>query len=637
MKLLKELEQQVQGLPNIRRAWFTTFTLDVGFFEKHVLPVLLGMDAPTRRSDYERMQQRISEDEIDVRIFCDERMLDARQVKQTAIPIHGLLPSRTKSQRKVFDDESLFHPKVVFIQDEKGRSLLGAGSANLTVSGWGRNQECFAFREVSSRRQYRQVHDFFDAIQATVPGDRRLSRPDEVRGLKRGDRDWAFVHSYSDRDFLEILLKDLDSPTLSVWSPYFSADLPTLLRRIRNRFDEKLPFAIVPDRAADRTIRTRWTDALEQMLAEESLTFHDRPTAHDTDVEMTHAKLWQANDGSSRSGRIGIGSWNCTEPGSASFERRNVEAGIILPLTRTTPIIGKPMVLNEADFATAEALEEEALKPLNPISPVDLQVVFDWQDGTYQVNGEIHGGGESVSYALRLPGVASTLPLQRSSGTSSFDTLRVEIKKSDALLIDHAYEVWVNEQMIHRGLVQEINLNYRRGFSYDSLGDLLDDLSNETEPEESMALSLRSVLRDRDEANEASDKSGDVLHVGNMTYFRMFRAFEAFRRKLADLAKADWEALEQLLFTRPGCLHELVGKVNEHVDSSTNQVMNWLLLKELHALWDLAGEKRDQRRTEPKRWNELKPRNPDEHMPAFLRGADATARKRLLEEGGYAT
>ena len=295
------------------------------------------------------------------------------------------------------------------------------------------------------------------------------------------------------------------------------------------------------------------------------------------------------------------------------------------------------MVLNEGDFATAEALEEEALKPLNPISPVDLQVVFDWQDGTYQVDGEIHGGGKSVSYTLRLPGVASMLPLQRSLGTSSFDTLRVEIEKSDALLVDHAYEVWVNQRTIHRGLVQEINLNYRRGFSYDSLGDLLDDLSNETEPEESMALSLRSVLRDRDEANEASDKSGDVLHVGNMTYFRMFRAFEAFRRKLSDLAKADWEALEQLLFIRPGCLHELVGKVNEHVDSSTNQVMNWLLLKELHALWDLAGEKRDQRRTEPKRWNELKPRNPDEHMPAFLKGADATARKRLLEEGGYAT
>lgn len=638
MKLLKALERQVQGLSNIRRVWFTTFNLDITFFEKHVLPVLLGMDTPKLRSDYEYMQQQVVERNIDIRLFCDPRMLDSSQVKRTAIPIHGVLPSRIKKPPKPFDDESLFHPKVVLIQDERGRSILGAGSANLTVSGWGRNQECFAFREVSSKRQYRQVHGFFDAIQAAVPSIRRLPGPGNIRGHNRGDSDWTFVHSFSERDFLEDLLKGLESPTLSVWSPYFSADLAALLKRIRKRFDPDLPFSIVPDRAADRPIRTRWTDDLVEMLADESLSFHDRPTPHDTDVEMTHAKLWQAKDGNSMGGRVGIGSWNCTEPGVASFDRRNVEAGILVPLTRASAIIGKQLTLLESDFAPDEMLEEEALTPLHPATPFELHVVFDWQEGLYQVAGHLDGAGERAraGYNLRLPGVERSVPLRCTGGNLSFDTMPVEIENSEVLLADHAYEVWAADQMIHRGLIHEINQKYRRSFSYESLGDLLEDLSNGIEPKESTTVSLGSVLRDQSDADQEPEKPYRGLEVGGMSYFRVFHAFEAFRGKLSRLTKADWDGLEQLALIRPGCLHELVEKVHDHVEGSSNHVLNWLLLKELHALWRLADEKRDRRKPEPTKWKALRPRNPDDFMPEFLKSADPVARLRLIEEGGYA-
>lgn len=84
---------------------------------------------------------------------------------------------------------------MIFLQDTSGRIALGVGSANLSVSGWGRNQEVFLFREVSSNDQYQQISRFFTPL-ATAAGVDMTGVFDTRRRSYGDDQDWRFVHSF---------------------------------------------------------------------------------------------------------------------------------------------------------------------------------------------------------------------------------------------------------------------------------------------------------------------------------------------------------------------------------------------------------------------------------------------------------
>ncbi|MDH8404892.1 hypothetical protein QIG58_28635, partial [Klebsiella pneumoniae] len=54
------------------------------------------------------------------------------------------------------------------LEDHYRKIIVGAGSANLTLSGWGRNQETVDFRCVASNAQYQQVKRFFTTIDNSL-------------------------------------------------------------------------------------------------------------------------------------------------------------------------------------------------------------------------------------------------------------------------------------------------------------------------------------------------------------------------------------------------------------------------------------------------------------------------------------
>lgn len=222
MKLLAELAEQVSELGTLRRAWFTTFNLDMQFFEKHLLPVLVGAEPPRSQVDYEALQKAVVDSGLDLRIFCDQRMM-GRQNKRTSVQTYGLSPLKMG-----FSKQSLFHPKVIYLEGEDRRAILGAGSANLTTSGWGRNQEVFAFQKVASDEQRKQIRNFFRNIFTAACDD---EVPESDLTYWDEEKDWAFIHSFDHR-FLSMLMSD--SPEeLVVWSPYFSGDLADLVTRIQ--------------------------------------------------------------------------------------------------------------------------------------------------------------------------------------------------------------------------------------------------------------------------------------------------------------------------------------------------------------------------------------------------------------------
>ncbi|TYC55213.1 hypothetical protein ETQ85_14420 [Zoogloea oleivorans] len=641
MKLLDEFRQQVRGLGELRRAWFTTFNLGIPFFETHVLPILLDADPPANRMDYESMQQQLAESGVDVRVFCDLRMLEADQLKRTAVAVHGVLPGRLGVREKWFGKESLFHPKVIFLEDKNGRMVLGAGSANLSISGWGRNQEVFVFRSISNNRQYQQVKRFFDPL-LTAAGVDEAKALGVRRRFEGCDEDWCFAHSFERQSFLQQLLADTQADRLTVWSPYFSRDLASLLGRVQELAGQALKFSIVPDRVGNRYVRTAWTDAIAELLCSKVLTFHDRPSPRADEIEMTHAKLWLA---SGRQARLAVGSWNCTEPGAASFELRNVEAGILLNVALKTQIAGQPLKIGEKEFGTEEMLEDDELDPpLYPL-PFELQVCFDWKQGRYEVQGRLFEAIQGASYRLRLPGVKKQVPLcwkgRQSEGFWPLESIRLPLADNEALLADHSYEVWRDGNLEYRGLVLEAEPDYRRAQGYDSLKDLLNDLVKEAKPGASGTHRLRKVLR-HDDVPDDEPVALPVGASGGLSYFRLFHAFEQFRKRLREIGSMD--ELERLLFVCPGSMQELVSKVNEQVaDSRDNTVFKWFMLREVDSLHVVALEAYAKHRAKyartstPKnvKWASLKLKPKQAvYLPPEIHG-NAQYMKRLREACGY--
>lgn len=578
MKLLNAFRNQLETLGPLKRAWFTTFNLVIPFFETHLLPALLATDPPVNRMDYENMQLQLAELGIDVRIFCDMRMMEADQLKRTAIPIHCILPSWLEN----FDQESLFHPKVIFLEDTDGNMVLGAGSANLSISGWGRNQEVFIFRPVSNKKQYQQITRFFTPLAKIASIDITEAFPENHR-LSGKDTDWQFVHNFETKNFLQQLISETRADQLTVWSPYFSHDLASLLAKISNFAGKKLKYAIVPDRASHRYVRTEWSHELGQLMQDGKLSFHDRPSQRSDVIEMTHAKLWLA---SGKKDRLAIGSWNCTEPGCASFERSNIEAGILISVKAKTQIAGQEICLDKTDFGSEQLLKDESLQvPPYPL-PFALQVCFNWENRIYNVQGKLHKRSDGAHYILRLPGVKNQIPLhwktRRSEGTWPLEPVMYEVADNEALLADHCYEVWRDGQLVFRGLVQESSTAHRRAQGYDSLKDLLNDLITGVDSKTSTTPRLRQVLRHDDLTDEVFDTT-TINASDSLTYFRLFHAFELLRKRLRESTSMD--ALEKLLFVYPGSVQELVLKVSEQLSASdVNVVFNWFLYQEANSL-----------------------------------------------------
>lgn len=636
MNLLDSLREQVKMLGPLKRAWFTTFNLGIPFFETYVLPVLLAADRPLNRLDYESMQLQLAESGIDVRIFCDMRMMGADQLKRTAIPVHGILPGWLAS----FDHESLFHPKVIYLEDIHGHMLLGAGSANLSISGWGRNQEVFIFRSVSHNEQYQQIKRFFTPLAKAAGID--IAQTFGVRRRFDGNHaDWRFVHSFEKANFLQHLLVDTQADQLTVWSPYFSRDLAGLIAKISTFVGRDLKYAIVPDRVAHRCVRTEWSPAIGKLMEDGMLSFHDRPSPRSDNIEMTHAKLWLA---SGPKAHLAIGSWNCTEPGCASFERSNIEAGILISVTNEIQIAGQELGLKETDFGSEQLLEDEALGVEPYPLPFELQVCFDWERRAYAVQGQLHNETDGAQYTLRLPGVKKQLLLhwkaRRSEGAWPLEPITCEVADNEALLADHCYEIWRDGQLEFRGQVQEIGTAHRRAQGYDSLKDLLNDLINDVDSKTSTKPRLRPVLRHDDQTGDEPTTPATDAGDG-LSYFRLFHAFEQLRKRLREVTSMD--KLEKLLFVYPGSMQELVGKVSAQISASDgNAVFNWFLWREAATLYPVALQAYAQHRAkyarnvppENGKWASLKLKGRPVSLPPAISG-NAQYMRQALEMCGY--
>jgi hypothetical protein len=611
MKLLNAFKDQLDKLGDLRYVWLTSFNINIEFIETYLLPAVLDMEQPKTRLDYEHFQIALTEKGIDFRVFCDRRFMEADRNKRTAIPVHGVSPAQWDEW---FSKESLFHPKVIYLEDVHGNKILGTGSANLTLSGWGRNQEVFSFHRVETKEQYDSVRYFFAEIAANVGLPEGLP---ERRGLPREEGGWTFVHSFQGESFIEQLFANARARELLVWSPYLSKDVATFIRRLKTVVAvEDMEIHLVPDRARGQFIRTPWTEALQELCDSGTLTFYENPTSRHDNIELCHAKVWRLGS------KLAIGSWNFTTRGANLLDETgqwdkgvNIEAGVIVTVTdgnswRTTAV-GKKIELSAAAFASEELLQEEALDvPVLP--PFDIRAQFDWRAQRYEFTGHWHDGTPEEGYAVKVPGHDAAIQLVWRPQKKELKVDALDIRDPTPLLHERRFQVVQGKKEVYRALITEIGLAYRRAQAFESLDDLLNAFvfGGEPGPGDDVPFRIPTSQSSDSLADEFIEASQVDTSPGadDISYFRLFQATHQYGEKLKAIKSV--VELNSWVFTRPGCLVELVEKTRNKVAAGKPTPFNWFLAQEVQTLCRKAERRRRELgKTEdslPKsRWDEL--------------------------------
>jgi hypothetical protein len=574
MKLLEEFKKQLAELGDVRRVWLTTFSLNIDFVEKYLLPAILGIDPPRNRLDYEEIQQELVKQQIDVQLFVDQRLLtQASDRKRTSIPITGVAPQRFE----YFTKASLFHPKVVYLESKDGRGIVGAGSANLTVDGWARNQEVFAFREVATDEQAAQIRSFFRPLFENCRGE---AMPTISRKRLGKDRDWKFVHSLSGAPFPTELAATQE---VTIMSPYFPHNLAEFLAATRRSLQNPdLVFHIVPDWVGGGKVRTLWTPELRREIEEGGVTFYRSSVASNGEV-FQHAKVWATD------AVVAVGSWNCTHPGSNVGRTadewdvsNNIEAGFIFAKrNRVRELLGRPSSVTSANFSTVGEMDEEKLE-LPDSSPIDVRVRFDWRSQEYTIAMQ-WVDTPARGYRLVLPGV----------GEISIDHTQAEIASGPLFVVDpepivtnHFFQVFKDREQVLQGVIEETALERRRGECYQSLDDLLDSHLPE---HVGAGTGTRRPRGATDDDGGEEEPVTAVAKSGAPTYFKVFYALHAFGAKLESCKTVD--ELERNVFTKPGGLKELQEKVVQLSAEKPATVHTWFVAHELNLLIKIAKKR----------------------------------------------
>lgn len=585
MKLLETFKKQIGEMGELKRVWLTTFNLDIAFVETWVLPAVLGLEPPVSRMDYEGLQRALTESGLDFRIYCDPRMVAKDKPKRTSIAVYPvsvrkLAKGDSPYVRYLEPERSLFHPKVFYFEDHNKKVVIGAGSANLTLSGWGRNREAVDFRSISSNQQYQQVKQFFTRI------DESLNSEDFFpvrRKFSGDDHGWSFIHSLGGLTLLKALENDGELKTLSIWSPYLAEDMVGFIAKFAG---PELRVELVPDLVAGCYVRTRWDDKLQALLNDGKLTFFHPPVLRGERELMTHAKLWLAK--STTGCRMAVGSWNFTAPGCSSLEEPgwNVEAGIVHVAPRSATLCIKEWVVDESDFASKELLEEEALDP-GELPPFDLTVIFDWTRCEYRIAGKWFRGKPESGYQLILPGIAGPSELiWKANGDGLKSPSQLVVRKSDRMLDNAFYSLRRAGKMNWQGIIIETGTEHRRALSFTSLDDLLNSYLSTMDPRTSDCLTLRGVGA-RDEMQSEGEVKIAALEA--TSYFRLFQATQQRRNWLAEVE--DGSQLYRRLFSEPGSLLELAEIAQERVEQAPGAVFNWFLAQEVNSLTALARKR----------------------------------------------
>lgn len=393
----ERVERAVAFLHRQDAVVLTTFNLSAAFLEDQVLPIVLGVDAKTTAARHGTTHQRLGA--VPCTVFYDPNVPPkvSGRFRYVARPV----PIRGR----------FFHPKLIILsgQCEDGIDwvYLAVSSANLSLSGWGRNVEAFGETWIHTQSQqswaaldqllaWLQTHaplgdtttnaDAVSRVRATLarmPGHKRF-RDDE-------DQPWSgtlYARLYSSvvhPDGLAAFMRAGRTHRPSeLWacSPYWS-DVSAGV----DAFDAHETI-LLPALRADRSALSLTEDQRDELPESVEL----RRNKDDNTERYWHMKAYCLKF--QTRWFTAVGSCNFTQAG-LSGASGNVEAALVF---EDEPDWFPDGPLTDEGFATEHEAEEGAPDP----APIQIVVAYDWRPGRWR--WWLEAGTNERDFRLQLPG-----------------------------------------------------------------------------------------------------------------------------------------------------------------------------------------------------------------------------------------
>lgn len=611
IKLYKEFRKELDKVGHIKRAWFTTFNLDINFFEQWILPLITKVDfsqAKTLR-DYEEMNDLLTDTKdkagIEVRVFYDYRAIkNQSETKRTSIFLHPINSEKFTIQgNRNYFKGGVFHPKVGLIETESGEHFILVLSANLTLSGWARNRECFFFSKIQGVTNAKNIGLFFEEIISELDFSKNstlIEKLNSRRKLWGADQDWAFISSKT-HSFEEELQKRAENSiekSLTVWSPYWSLELKHLLENILKTGFNKI--RLLPSKNDGKIAITQ--KIFDECSNIEGVTFVEEKQVKELDsLPFIHAKVWMADN------FIGIGSWNMTRPGTniqksskrTEDTKNNMEAGIFIKINKSeySELINSAgfKKLSGHGFKTEEEIEKERNDLLETFS-FPVTITADWIKGTY---------------ALTYPKYSSIQEEYLNAVVCLPDGIKVKLRRfnlpvrfityESSLVNNRFFSIKLKEKEIYHGFINETGLEHRPINEFNTEVDLLMSWINGV-PENRPDLIKKRIPKEDDEYKgdgKDPDDNGnpdDIVQTEffkNHPWFNNLLGFASIRAKITEassLGRLEDRKNELIRIGRliPGSVAELRSKMIKRRDQynsideakKPSPVFLWFMIEE---------------------------------------------------------
>jgi hypothetical protein len=540
----------------------TTFNLHAGFLEDYALPAVLGVDAGSLAARREEVHQRLGATPCTVFYDPNSPPRISGRYRYTARPV----PIRGR----------FFHPKLVILagrsEDQTTWVYLAVSSANLTLSGWGRNAESFGETWIHTRQQpsWQALDDLLVWLGAHSPlgdepaGSDGVSRvratlaamPDRKRFSDRDSEPWAgalrgrfyvsVVHPAGFASFIEAG-RSRRPTELRVCSPYWG-DVAQQVAA----FDAQQTVLIPALRRDGSALGLAQSQTAE-------LRGHTKVQRNPLDVG---SRFWHMKAYWIRRGQltwVAVGSANFTQAG-LSGAGGNVEA--MLVCKGSADWFPPALDVTPGDLADEVLPEEEAPRP----APVAIVVAWDWRAYTWR--WWLDADSVQRDFELQLPGLArfATAPgTHAKPGTPPPRGASFTVQ----YVVDGAQRQW-------QGQIVELNLDHSSRTYGRALtaSEILESWRGRA-PTWGLGGGGGRGDADDDDGIEVETEAPAAFDAVNL--YDLYRSMRGLRAKLAGLEK-DPEFQRAYLVGRPDSVMALAHLADRDAEAP---VVRYLVLREL--------------------------------------------------------
>jgi hypothetical protein len=590
LKLYNQFCEVLDGFDkDLHLALMTTFDFNTQLIERYILSRLAGLSYKEvkTKGDYEIINSNLNE--VDVGVFYHFNAPGDDEPKKTTVPFLGVNPKNLGAK---FGENSLFHAKVMLLQDQDFTTYLLTGSANLTFGGWGNNIESFYVRKVDDKANARRIIRFFKSLYPANSGEQVVGQKLDAYesnldrlNLNESNSEWQFHTFINDSQLLPDFKQFSNSEALYFWSPYYSSDLKHTISQVQEAGFQNI--YLIPDQSHGQVKISQ--ENLTQLEKLSELQFmEDRQFAGYQDT-LVHAKCMLSNNS------VGIGSWNFTRSAlQLQHGNHNVEAGVFIKLNDDeSEKLRQPLknkALAEIKGMDTQELEEEQVR-LNDFS-FYCTIAADWKTYGYRLlfpDMELIDG----HFKIWLPANENEkdwLPLK--------DVEAISFKQSfKSLYQNKHFIIWDTEKEaeVFRGLLIETGKTYRPVYQYETLNDVfISVLQEKDDIDHTRAKTIISQVDEQDDQSGGNIR--DFLDDGssnklNLSWYNLFDFFKKIRKRIESID--DTQKLIQQKQQRPDSIENILKLISEYVhyyleneQKRTVQTLPycWFLLKEANDL-----------------------------------------------------